>query len=247
MIKAVILAAGVAKRLRPLTDKTPKCLLKVKGKTLLGMTLDNLQENGLFDIVIVTGFEAGQIRDFVARNYPHLRVDYVHNPDYAITNNSYSLWLAMQRLENHSMLLLDSDIVFDHSILRLLLESGKENVLALDTAFKNMLGAEEIKVRMDDQNRVFEISKEVNPVLAAGESIGIELFGQTGTQHLSEILRRRILVEKRVNDFYEAAFEDMIKDGTNIFALDIAPARCMEIDTPDDLNNAERMLNLAVL
>lgn len=247
MLKAVILAAGVAKRLRPLTDKTPKCLLKVKGKTLLGMTLENLQENGLFDIVIVTGFEAGQIRDFISRNYPHLRVDYVHNPDYAVTNNSYSLWLAMQKLENHSMLLLDSDIVFEHSILRLLLESGKENVLTLDTAYKNMLGTEEIKVRMDDQNRVFEISKEVNPILAAGESIGIELFGQTGTQHLSEILRRRILIEKKVNDFYEAAFEEMIKEGTNIYALDIAPARCMEIDTPDDLNNAERMLNLAVL
>jgi choline kinase len=247
MLKAVILAAGVASRLRPLTDKTPKCLLKIKGKTLLGMTLDNLQENGLFDLVLVTGFEAGQIRDFMDRKYPHLRVEYVHNPDYAITNNSFSLWLAMQKLDGHSMLLLDSDIVFEPSVIRKLLESGRENVVALNSAYKNLLGAEEIKIRMDPENRIQEISKEVNPALAAGESIGIELFGQAGTRHLYEVLKRRMLTEKRVNEFYEASFETMIKEGTDIYAVDIAPARCMEIDTPDDLKNAEKMLNLTVL
>lgn len=247
MLKAVILAAGLASRLRPITDKTPKCLLKIKGKTLLGMTLDNLQENGLFDLVLVTGFEAGQIRDFMDRNYPHLRVEYIHNPDYAITNNSYSLWLAMQKLEGHSMLLLDSDIVFEPSIIRRLLEAGRENVVALNTAYKSRLGAEEIKVRMDAENRIQEISKEVNPALAAGESIGIEHFGRAATHHLFEVLRRRILIEKRVNEFYEASFEAMIKEGTDIYAVDIAPARCMEIDTPEDLKNAEKMLNLTVL
>lgn len=246
MLKAVILAAGVASRLRPLTDKTPKCLLKVKGQTLLEMTLNNLQENGLFDLVLVTGFEAGQIRDFMDKKFPHLRVEYVHNPDYAITNNSYSLWLAMQKLRGHSMLLFDSDIVFEPQIIRTLLESGRENALALNTTYKNLLGPEEIKVRIDENNRILEISKEVNPVLAAGESIGIELFGKQGTEHLFEVLKRRIEIEKRVNEFYEASFEAMIREGSEIYAINISPSRCMEIDTPDDLKNAEKMLNLTV-
>ncbi len=247
MLKAVILAAGVASRLRPLTNNTPKCLLKVKGKTLLGMTLDNLQENGLLDLILVTGFEAGQIREFIQKNYPHLHVEFIHNQDFAITNNSYSLWLAMQKLKGHSMLLLDSDIVFEPIIIRKLLESNHENVLALSTTYKNLLGPEEIKVRMDTQNRILEISKEVNPILAAGESIGIELFGQVATDHLYKVLEKRIVGEKRVQEFYEASFEVMIKEGTDIYAVDISPARCIEIDTSDDLKNAEKMLNMTVL
>ena len=63
-MKAVILAAGVASRLRPLTENTPKCLLKVNGKTLLERTLDNLIENGISDLLIVTGYLQEMIKDF---------------------------------------------------------------------------------------------------------------------------------------------------------------------------------------
>ena len=62
-MQCIILAAGLSKRLRPLTDKTPKCLLEVRGKTLLGQTIDNVKANGINDFVIITGYRESMIKD----------------------------------------------------------------------------------------------------------------------------------------------------------------------------------------
>ena len=245
MIKAVILAAGLARRLKPLTDHTPKCLLKIREKTILGMTIDNLLENNIHHIVIVTGFEAGQIRNYVEKTYPHISVEFIHNPDYAVTNNSYSLWLCRNSLKNNSLLLLDSDIVFEPGIITQLIASRKEACLALNTA--QVLGEEEIKVRLAPDGSIMEISKEVNPRLAAGESIGIELFSENSTDKFFEVLNSRISGQNLVNEFYEASFEEFIRNGNPFHAIDISPYKCMEIDTPTDLKNAEKLLTISVL
>jgi choline kinase len=209
------------------------------------MTIDNLLENNIHHVVIVTGFEAGQIRNYVEKNYPHLIVEFIHNPDYAVTNNSYSLWLCRNSLKNNSLLLLDSDIVFEPGIITQLQNSGKEACLALNTA--QNLGEEEIKVRLAPDGSIMEISKEVNPRLAAGESIGIELFAEKPTQKLFEVLHSRISAQKLVNEFYEASFEEFIRNGNPFYAIDISPYKCMEIDTPTDLQNAEKLVTLSVL
>ena len=101
--KAIILAAGTASRLRPLTSNTPKCLLKVGERTLLQRSMDALIKAGISEFVIVTGYLHEQIEDFVRKTYQNslpLRegrggsVCFIHNKDYATTNNIYSLWLA---------------------------------------------------------------------------------------------------------------------------------------------------------
>ena len=94
-MKAIILAAGTASRLRPLTDNTPKCLLNIGERPLLQRSMDALCENGIDEFVIVTGYLHEMIEDFVARTYPEgIRVTFIHNEVYATTNNIYSLWLA---------------------------------------------------------------------------------------------------------------------------------------------------------
>jgi choline kinase len=233
MLKAVILAAGMSRRLKPLTDKTPKCLLKAGTQTILGRTLDNLLANGINELVMVTGFEEDQIIQFVINNYPTIHCTFITNNVYDQTNNSYSLWLTNEQLKGHSMLLLDSDIVFEPQIIGKLLEANKKDCLAINTY--HQLGDEEIKVLLDSNARVLEISKQVNPKLAAGESIGIELFSEAGVEKLFTILQRRMLVDKHVNEFYEASFEEMVKNGFDIFAIDIRPYKSMEIDTAQDL------------
>jgi choline kinase len=233
MLKAVILAAGMSRRLKPLTDFTPKCLLKAGNKTILGRTLDNLVANTITEVVMVTGFEEQQIIRFVTDHYPTINCRFITNTLYNETNNSFSLWLAKDEIVGHSMLLLDSDIVFEAGIIGRLLESDYHDCLALNSS--HMLGEEEIKVLLDDQKRVLEISKLVDPVKAAGESIGIELFSEAGVERLFEILEHRMLAEKRVNEFYEASFEEMVRNEFNIFAVDIHPYKSMEIDTAEDL------------
>lgn len=233
MLKAVILAAGMSRRLKPLTDKTPKCLLKAGTQTILGRTLDNLLANGINQLVMVTGFEEDQIIQFVINNYPTIHCTFITNNVYDQTNNSYSLWLTNEQLKGHSMLLLDSDIVFEPQIIGKLLESNKKDCLAINTY--HQLGDEEIKVLLDTNERVLEISKQVDPKQAAGESIGIELFSEAGVEKLFTILQRRMLIDKHVNEFYEASFEEMVQNGFDIFAIDIRPYKSMEIDTAQDL------------
>ena len=121
-MKAVILAAGVASRLRPLTNNTPKCLLKVGSKNILELTIENLVANKIFDIVIVTGYLENQIRDFVNIRFPELNITFCYNEFYESTNNIYSLWLARNALHADDMLLMDSDIVFDKRIIAKLMQ-----------------------------------------------------------------------------------------------------------------------------
>jgi len=238
-MKAVILAAGIASRLRPLTDNTPKCLLKVGEKNILQLTIENLLANNINDLVIVTGYLEQQIKDFIAAVFPQLKVNYIYNDVYESTNNIYSLWLAKEALLGNEMLLLDSDIIFDSEIIATLLNSGYENCLALK---RHNVSDEEIKVKADSNGRVLEISKILPPSMAIGESIGIEKFGISSLYKLFEIIDRKVIEEKMHNIFYEVAFEEMIKEGGNIFIVDTTKYICMEIDTATDLQTAATIL-----
>jgi choline kinase len=239
-MKAVILAAGIASRLRPLTNNTPKCLLKLGDKCILQLTLENLIVNNITDIVIVTGYLENQIKDFVNFNFPQLNVEYIYNEVYDTTNNIYSLWLAKDAVLGNEMLLMDSDIIFDAKIIAALTDSGYENCLALK---RHNVGEEEIKVKVDAAGSVLEISKIVEPKLAIGESIGIEKFSAASLIKLFEIIDRKIIIEKKLNIFYEVAFEEMIKEGSSIYIVDTTEYICMEIDTAADLESATAVIN----
>ena len=84
----VILAAGMAKRLRPLTDTKPKCLLEVGGKTLLQRTVDAMATAGINEFVVVTGYRGNMIRDFLTIHYPQFTIRFLDNVDYANNNNA---------------------------------------------------------------------------------------------------------------------------------------------------------------
>lgn len=237
-MKAVILAAGISSRLRPLTDSTPKCLLKIGDKTILERTLDNLLAYYLDDIIIVTGYLEEQIKSFITQNYPQLNITYIINDKYDNTNNIYSLWMTKDFVTDNEILLMDSDILFDKKILDLLLKSKHKNCLALRS--DHQLSDEEIKVRLNNDKSIAEISKSVDLKLAVGESIGIEKFSAEFTNTLFEILDRRILVERKVNIFYEAAFQDAINTGNKIYAVDIGSLKCIELDFAEDIEKANQ-------
>jgi choline kinase len=239
-MKAVILAAGIASRLRPLTNNIPKCLLRVGEKTILELTIENLLANNLHEIIIVTGYLENQIRDFIKIKFPQLKIFYIYNKYYASTNNIYSLWLTKDAVLGNDMLMMDCDIVFDEHIVSKLINSGYQNCLALK---HHELLDEEIKVKADPMGRVIEISKEVNPVEAAGESIGIEIFGKETLPLLYKILDRKVLAEKNVNQFYETAFQELINIGNDIYIIDSTEYFCMEIDTDSDLKTAEVLIS----
>ena len=236
-MKAIILAAGTASRLRPLTDSTPKCLLKIGGRSLLQRSIDALTANGISEIVIVTGYLHEQIESFVDQQYPSLRVTYIYNKEYSTTNNIYSLWLARPEADGEDVLLLDSDLLYDPAILSRVMASSNSNVLTLT---KHPLGEEEMKVVTDDQGSILEISKTCNPALAAGESLGIERMSKSYTTALYRELAIMIGQEGLSNIFYERAFERLIPHGHTFRVLDVSDLFSCELDTVEDFENASQ-------
>jgi choline kinase len=236
---AVILAAGIASRLRPLTDSTPKCLLRIKGKPILGMMIENLCLSGIEHFVLVTGYLEDQIHRFIKENYPAMKVTCISNELFASTNNIYSLWLAKDIVKSKDFLLLDGDIIFDRKIIDLLMNGRHHSALALRTS--GHVGEEDVKVMTGQNGFVKEINKTMNPAEAAGESIGIELFLGDSSVRLFDELQLMMECEKKLNVWYEEAFQRIINLGTEIAAVDVGDLKCMELDTVEDFHNAENL------
>jgi choline kinase len=198
----------------------------------------NLLFAGCDDIIIVTGYLEHMIREFVSIHFPSVKVQFIRNDLYAATNNIYSLWMVKDAVENESMLMMDSDIVFDRRIIPQLLNSGLESCLALK---RHEVGEEEIKVKTDASGRITGLNKEIPPSEAIGESIGIEYFGKNGCAELFEILERKVVLENKGNVFYETAFEELSENC--LYVVDTSDYFCMEIDTAGDLEAARELIS----
>lgn len=240
-MKAIILAAGMASRLRPLTENTPKCLLKVGEKCLLQRSIDALESNGIRDFVIVTGYLHEMIETFVAEQYGNnINVKFIHNDVFDSTNNIYSLWLARPEAEGQEILLLDSDLLYDPRIITKVMESDADNVLTL---IRHELGEEEMKVVLDHENgTIIEISKTCNPADAAGESLGIEKMECRYTSALYKELEPMMNEEHLENVFYERAFERLIAKGHTYKVIDVTELFSCELDTVEDFENAKEKI-----
>ena len=236
-MKAIILAAGMASRLRPLTLTTPKSLLKVGERSLLQRSMDALIANGVTEFCIVTGYLYEMIEDFVRKQYADsIQVTFIYNKVYETTNNIYSLWLARPFAEGQEVLLLDSDLLYDPQIVTRVLATDAPNVLTL---IRHELGEEEMKVVTDAQGSIKEISKTCNPAEAAGESLGIEKMGKDYTKALYRELEPMMNEEHLENVFYERAFERLIPQGHTYQVLDVTELFSCELDTIEDFENAK--------
>ena len=238
-MKAIILAAGTASRLRPLTNFTPKCLLKIGERPLLQRSMDTLCQNGITEFCIVTGYLREQIEQFVNEHYPNVKVTFIHNADFATTNNIYSLWLARPVADGEEILLLDSDLLYDGNIVKRVLQNEADNVLTL---IRHELGEEEMKVVVDTEGSITEISKTCSPEAAAGESLGIEKMGRSYTKALYAELETMMNDEHLENKFYELAFERLLRQGHTYKVLDVSDLFSCELDTVEDFENAKQLI-----
>lgn len=236
---AIILAAGMGSRIRPLTDNCPKSLLTIEGKTILERMINNICECGIDEFVMVLGYLEGHIRDFVASTFPGLKVDFIINERYADTNTAYSLMLTEEVVAGRGFVKFDADVVFDQTILKNLIDSDYESCLCVDTNIQ--LDAEEIKVAVKEGNRITYASKTLNPLDAIGESIGIEKISQETSQVLFDELRLMMEDQSLHQAYYEAAYERLINQGVAFFALDITGFKWFEIDTVCDYLDAEKL------
>ena len=158
MNKAVILDAGEGRRLRPLTEFAPKCLLRLNGITILEHQLSNLAECGIKKVILVVGYRANQIfQKLTGKNFG-LDLNFIQNPVYYKTNTVFSLWLAKNEIKE-DFIYLNGDVVFHKKVLMRLLNSQYDTCLAVE---KKRVGEEEVKVELlSDVIRT--IGKKIQP------------------------------------------------------------------------------------
>jgi choline kinase len=241
----VILAAGMAKRLRPLTDTKPKCLLKVGNRTLLERTVRAMQQAGIKEFVVVTGYRGEMIREFL-ENLDYLdkpTFTFLHNTDYEHNNNIYSLWMAGEVVRGKDFLLMDSDILCDPAAV-LAIAQQQEPALALN---RHACGEEEIKVIVDADNHITEINKTCNPADAIGESVGIEKMTAEYSEAIYKELDQMIVKEGLIDIFYERAFERLIPQGHTFKVVDTTNYFSYELDTPEDFQRAQELIPAELL
>lgn len=158
-MQAVILAAGMGKRLKGLTKDRTKCMVEVNGVTLIDRMLRQIEAHKLSRIVIVVGYEGEKLIDYIDTLNIETPITYIHNPIYDKTNNIYSLALAKDYLCSDDTLLFESDIIVEDSVIDLLLDDKRET-LALVDKYESWMDGTCVKLRDDDSIESFVSRKD---------------------------------------------------------------------------------------
>jgi len=154
-MKAVILAAGIGRRMRPLSDNCHKTLLEVGGRTIIGRIIDGLQANGITEVYIVTGYRATEVENYITREFAHLKCRFIRNEVYASTNNIYSMALALEQVEcDEDILLIESDLIYEPAVLTKLIESEHPNAALVD---RYRIGLDGTVVSVSDSNVITQV------------------------------------------------------------------------------------------
>lgn len=229
--KAVIVAAGLATRLHPLTLSCPKSLLVIDGETLLARSVRLLRENGIVDIGVVVGYRAAMIADALGT-----QITCIPNPFYRHCNNMGSLWMARDFVADAPFAYLHGDLIYSERLLGDFLRNGGSSTASIDllTSF-GPVDDEAMKVRVDDDGRLVESSKSIPSTDAQGEWIGIAVMRRP--RSLFRTLERHLLNESLI-DYDTAAFTTMAKAGGDLRCLPSGDEPWKEIDTLEDWESA---------
>ncbi len=236
-MKALILAAGLGTRLAPITNDRPKSLVPVNGKPILMKQIENLHENGISDITVISGYKAEILEKAVHEKWPEITV--VESVDYAGTNNMYSAYLGMRAMFPDGnigpFLMMNADVFFDASVIRALLANQNPDAIVVD------LGRyieESMKV-VEEDGRLVAISKKITPEEALGSSIDVYKFSVSGGGAFLHRCAEYIEVKNERKLWSEVALNDALADAA--FRACPLNGRWFEIDNHEDLTAAEAL------
>lgn len=150
-MQAIILAAGMGRRLKELTQNQTKCMIKVNGVTLIERMLHQLEKKHLSQIVIVVGYEGQKLIDFIEMLGIRTPIIFVNNAVYNRTNNIYSLFLAREYLKQEDTLLLESDLIFEDAVLDALINDTRSSLALVDKYQSWMDGS---CIKLDENDRI---------------------------------------------------------------------------------------------
>jgi choline kinase len=224
-MKAVIVAAGMSKRLRSIVKDKPKPLLDFGGKSLLRRSLDSLKGYGIDNVFVVVGHENKQIIDAISDS-----VSFIHNPWYETTNNMTSLWFALPSVFKEDFLYLHADLLYHPRLLEPCINATEGEIVMLVEAKRCV--PEDMKVEVKGDRFLFS-SKDIPIERAFGEWTGITRFTPgSGELMYSEITS--LLYKGEFSAYDTLAFSNLTKKGVDIRVVLTDDLPWIEIDFPED-------------
>jgi choline kinase len=235
-MKAVILAAGQGTRIRSVHGEHPKCLIEVDEATILDHQLEALSMAGIDEVAIVVGYEKEQIVAHLRSKEMscNQRVHFIENPAFAITNNIYSLWLAIDWLRGDSFIALNADVIFDPEIINSAVQPCAPISMIVDPLWRD----ETMKVIIEGK-RVTRMSKIISREEFSGTYIGITVFPKSLQNRFLHKLSD-LIAAGRVNDFFNIAVQELADEGVHIGYTSTNGLAWAEIDDPLDLTFARQ-------
>jgi len=233
---ALLLAAGTGSRLYPLTRNEPKCLTIINAISILERLISSLNQHGFKRLVVVTGHLENRIRDFLGNQKGDIAIDYIFSPLYKTTNNIYSLWMAREII-NEPFLLLESDLIFDESLLGSMLYPDSIAVAKIQPWMNGTC----VTINQSCQVKAFLSDNAESFGAIKYKTVNIYCISLDSWHCIVKNLDRHIS-DGKVNDYYETVFAEMIADGSltfKIVSFDGKP--WYEIDTLEDLAEAEKL------
>ena len=234
-MKAMILAAGVSRRLYPHTYNIPKCLLKVDGKPIINYQLEALEHIKVTEVVMIVGYHREMLQEHVQKAFPELNFTFIINHHYFETNTAYSLFLGRHELIT-DFLLMNADVIYPIELLEKVYLSDYDTTLAVDI---KTCGEEEVKVIDGGNNKVVAIGKNLIESQCLGEFIGVAKLSIDFNNHFLVALGKLIDAGGE-NDYFEAAIH-LLLDKTDVRFLDVSEYPCLEIDFKEDLDSARNL------
>ena len=241
-MQAIILAAGMGRRLGEYTKDNTKCMLPVNGVRLIDRVLTQLSPLGLTRVVIVVGYQGQNLIDYLGHRYDdQFPIEYVENPIYDKTNNIYSLALAKQQLQEDDTLLIESDLIYDDGLFQLLLNHPYPN-LALVAKYESWMDG--TMVRLDDELNIVDfVSKEAfsfKEVDTYYKTVNIYKFSKDFSRTKYVPFLEAYCTAVGNNEYYENVLRIITSlNDHSLKALPLTHEKWYEIDDKQDLDIAE--------
>ena len=240
-MQAIILAAGMGKRLGELTKGNTKCMVTVNGISLIDRLLTQLCSVNLARVVIVVGYEGEKLQEYIGKRYDtKLKIEYINNPIYQQTNNIYSLALAKRKLVEDDTLLIESDLIFDDSLFSMILDDSNPNVALVDKYEAWMDGT---MVHIDEENNIVNfVPKEAfkyEHIDSYYKTVNIYKFSRDFSINTYVPFLEAYTKSLGNNEYYEQVLRVVtLLDNCNFKALTLNGQKWYEIDDVQDLDIA---------
>ncbi len=240
-MQAIILAAGMGKRLGELTRHNTKCMVTLHGQTLIERTLDALHYAGVERVIIVIGFEGQKVKNLVGQNYKGLPIVYVENPVYNKTNNIYSLYLAREFMCEQDTLLLESDLIFEKDILTELIKNPFPNLAVVDK-YQSWMDGTVVTIDSEDNILSFIPKRHFNhkDIGSYYKTVNIYKFSAHFARNDYIPFLEAYSSALGNNEYYEQVLRVLtLLEKNNLKAFRLENQKWYEVDDIQDLNNAE--------